>query len=407
VTRVLCLTYEVPVAPGGTGGQTRQYRLLRRLVELGDEVTVVAPVHPADREGAERITEAGIGLHALHRPEGERAGEVLEAVLARPRLAPALARDPLMAWQAEVFWTALRPLAAEAIAERRPDVVLVEHDWAVRWARDLPGDIAKALTLHNLSWEYYASRAQAARGVRRRALGAEARRWRRFDAQHLRAYDLLLAMSERDAGVAQALTGVRTETLPNGVDTASLRLAPPPGEPVAIFTGRLDYPPNAEALRWLLDDIWPRVRAARPDARLLVVGPNPPAGPAPEGVEITGWVDSVAPYFERALVNLVPMRSGGGTRLKVLDAMATGRGIVSTAVGAMGVEVEDGEHLLLAESADDFAAATIRLFDDAALRERLGAAARRRAEERYDWTGLGERLHDLLSRLANVRTDGP
>jgi glycosyltransferase involved in cell wall biosynthesis len=401
--RVLHLTPEVPTVSGGTGGQTRQFQLLKGLVEQGDAVEVVAPVHPDDREAAEAIEAHGITLHAAHRPADARIGEVLAALRRRPVLAPRLAAAPVMAWQADVFWTALRPLAERAWTANRPDVICVEHDWAAGWARTLPDGIGRAMTLHNLSWQYYESRAQAASGPARAALTAEARRFARYDTRHLPAYGARITMSDLDATALRERTGLDSDVIPNGVDTAALDLPAPGDEPVALFTGRLDYPPNAEALLWLLRDVWPRIRARRPDARLVVVGPNPPdaarelAGP---DVEITGFVPAVPPYFARANVVIVPMKSGGGTRLKVLDALASGRGIVSTRVGAMGVEVEDGEQLLLADTAEDLAASTLRLFDDAALRTKLGTAARGRAQERYEWSALAQRLRDVLARAS-------
>lgn len=401
--RILQLTPEVPRPAGGTGGQTRQFELLRRLAERGDDVTVVAPVHPDDREAVAALPEHGIALRAAHRPAGARGLEVLRALRRRPELAVRLAREPVTAWQTDVFWTALRPLARRAIAERRPDVVLVEHDWAAGWIGDLPAGLPAALTLHNLSWAYHASRARAAPGGAGLAQGVEARRYAAHDARHLPAYRLLVTMSDLDARIVGDRLGLAAHAVPNGVDTAALDLPPPSGEPVVLFTGRLDYPPNAEALLWLLRDIWPQVRRGHPGARLVVVGrgASPEARAlAGEDVELAGFVPSVAPLFERASVVVVPMLSGGGTRLKVLDALASGRGLVSTRVGAMGVDVRDGEHALLADSAEDVAAAVVRLLGDVALTRRLGASARRLAEERYEWSALGDRLRELLVRAS-------
>jgi glycosyltransferase involved in cell wall biosynthesis len=400
--RVLCLTPELPFAPGGSGGSTRQFHLLRRLVERGWDVDCVAPVHGSQREGAERLRAAGVRLHAVERP-ASRAGETLRALRARPGLLAAAAREPLLAWQVGVFWSALRPLAERTIAEARPDVILVEHDWAAGWARDLPPGIPIALTLHNLSWAYYEARAAAARGVRRAALAAEARRFARFDRARLGRYDLLLAMSEEDREAVRDVSPVPCAVVPNGVDTAALSLGPPGDAPVALFTGQLGYPPNAEALLWLLREIWPRVRDAVPGARLVVVGRDAPEEArrlAGDDVELTGWVEDMRPQFERAAVVLVPMRSGGGTRLKVLDGLASGRPLVSTPLGAMGVDVTDGRDVVLAESASAFAEAASALLRDPARRRELGAAGRRLAEERYDWQAIGDRLAGALGELA-------
>ena len=400
--RVLCLTPELPYAPGGTGGSTRQFHLLKGLVALGHEVHVVAPVHADQREGAQLLQAAGLALHAADRPPS-RVAETARAVARRPGLLAAALREPLLAWQVDVFWSALRPIARAVAAQHPPDVVLVEHDWAAAWAGDLGLDVPSALTPHNLSWEYYDARARAAGGVRARALRAEAARFRRHDARHLPGYDLLIAMSEDDrAAVRRLIPSARVETVPNGVDLVDSDPPPTPGDGLLLFTGTLSYPPNAEGLLWLLREIWPRIRALAPQARLRVVGRGAPAEAqalAGDGVELTGWVESMEPHFAAADVVLVPILSGGGTRLKVLDAMAARRPIVSTPQGWAGVDVEPGVHLLSESDPDGFARAVAGLLGDPARREALGAAARARAEESYDWRALGDRLEALLTSL--------
>ena len=400
--RVLWLTPELPYGPGGSGGSTRQLELIRRLAERGAAVDVVAPVHHEQRPHAGSLARAGATLHPVARPRS-RVRETLGAVGRRPRLLPDALAEPLLAWQVDVFWAALRPVAEEVLRTTPPDVVVVEHDWAATWARDLPPEIPRALTLQNLSWRYYANRARVAQGVRRAALTLEARRFERHDAAALARYDLLLAMSDEDRAAVAGVSGVRCETVPNGVDTAAFELPPPPGDPVVLYTGRLSYPPNAEGLIWLLRDVWPRVREERPDARLVVVGPDPPDEArrlAGDDVELTGWVADVAPQFARAQVVAVPILSGGGTRLKVVDGLASGRPVVATPMGAEGIEAVDGEHLVLARDPDAFAAALTRLLGDPAEAARIGSGGRRLAVERYDWRIIGDRLGELLEGLA-------
>jgi glycosyltransferase involved in cell wall biosynthesis len=405
--RLLWLTPELPHWPGGSGGATRQFKLIEQLVARGDEVHVVAPVHPGQRDGARGLAAAGATLHAVHRPAG-RAGEAAGALLRRPALALDALRLPILAWQVEVFWTSLRPIARRLLAAERFDVVHVEHDWAARWAADLPPGPPLVCGLENLSWRYYERRAEAAGGVAALGHRLEARRFATFDRRRLAAYDLLLTMSRLDDRLLRAVSDVPSAVVPNGVDTSALLARPLPAEPVALFTGTFGYPPNAEALVWLLRELWPQIRARVPAARLLVVGrdvPAPLAAPADDSVTLAGWVPEMQPWFDRARAVLVPMRSGGGTRLKVLDALASGRPLVSTTMGAEGVEVSDGRDALLADDADGFAAAAARvLAGDDALAQRLGAAGRRLAEETYDWRAIGARLGAELDRLV-ARSD--
>jgi polysaccharide biosynthesis protein PslH len=399
--RLLWLTPELPYWPGGSGGSTRQFHLIRRLREHGHDVTVVAPVHPSQREGAKGLRATGARLLGVERPD-RRAKEVLSAMARKPSLAIDLMRRPLVAWQVEVFWTALRPLALSALAER-PEVVLIEHDWAARWVDDLPGELPRVLALENLSWAYYEARARSASGLARALLSLEARRFRRYDRVALGAYDLLFAVSPTDRDSVATVSDVRTEVIANGVDTTALRPAPAPEAPGLLFTGTMSYPPNAEALIWLLREIWPRVRDAVPRARLLIVGRDVPAEAhriADARVEIAGWVPDAAPWFARASVVLVPILSGGGTRLKVLDGLASGRPVVSTAMGAEGIAIGDGTHAVIADDADAFAQAAIRLLAEPEMAARIGAAGRRLAEQSYDWRTIGDRLELLLAELA-------
>jgi glycosyltransferase involved in cell wall biosynthesis len=403
--RVLWLTPELP-SPLGAGGGIRQWHMLDRLLEAGHEAVVVAPVHPDEREGAARLRERGVDLRAYERP-ASRVRETLALLRRRPALVPAALREPLTAWQVDVFWTALAPLVPDGPF----DVVNVNHDWAADWIRRVDaGGAKRVLTLENITWLYYENRAAAARGgggargrARFLAHMTEARRWLDYDLPRFADYDALVTVSEHDAEVLERVTATRVEAIPSGVDTRALRPGPvPPGAPPAlIFTGTMSWPPNAEGLRWLLREVWPRVRDAVPDARLLAVGGGPPEdvkrlAAADDRVELPGRVPELEPWFERASVVVIPILSGAGIRLKVLDALASGRAIVSTTMGAEGAVVEDGVHLVLADDAASFADAVVAKLRDPG---DMGARARRLAEERYDWRVLGDRLEALLRGL--------
>lgn len=402
--RVAWLTPELPYWPGGTGGSTRQFQLIKQLIERGNDVDVVAPVHPDQQAGRATLAAIGATLLGVDRP-ASRVREVLDTVRTAPGLVPRALTMPVAAWQVEVFWRRLRE-AKDAAMAREPDVILIEHDWAARWTADLPAAIPKVSGLENLSWDYYARRAAAAGGLQRTLLGIEARRFRRFDRRTLSAFDLLLAMSQDDLGELRKVSDRPAIVTPNGVDTDALVPSPLPDAPTILFTGTFGYAPNAEALRWLLQEIWPRVTAKRPDAELLVVGKGVPdeiAALADDRVTLSGWVPEMQPWFDRARVVIVPMRSGGGTRLKVLDGLASGRPLVSTTMGAMGVDVIDGEQVVLADGAEAFAEATVAILDDPERAERIGAAGRKVAEQVYDWRAIGAQLDSALRELVAGR----
>jgi glycosyltransferase involved in cell wall biosynthesis len=205
--------------------------------------------------------------------------------------------------------------------------------------------------------------------------------------------------------------GTPVDVVPNGVATADIGPAagPPPEPATLVFTGTMAYPPNREAALWFAARVWPRVVERRPDARLLVVGRDPTddvraLAAADERIEVTGGVPLVMPYYERAGVVVAPVRSGGGTRLKVLEALASARPLVSTSVGCEGIDVTPGEHLLVEDDPQRFADAVVALIEDPARARALGEAGRERAVERYDWSALGGLLEAVYERAGEAST---
>ncbi len=229
-------------------------------------------------------------------------------------------------------------------------------------------------------------------------------RLRHFEAEVCRAAAAVTCVSSEDRQALRALVPeVHPVVVPNGLDLTAY--APPPQPARAdhvVFSGKLDYRPNLDACLWLLDEIWPRIRAARPAATLALVGQAPPdrlrARHRADGVTITGAVDDIRPHLAEATVYVAPLRMGGGTRFKLLEAMALERAIVSTRLGAEGFAVQDGRELVLADDAATFATACLRLLDDAALRARLTEQARTFVAA-YDWPRLWPPLLALWREL--------
>ena len=235
-------------------------------------------------------------------------------------------------------------------------------------------------------------------------------RLRKFERDFCLASDHILAVSEADARALGRLypsIPARTLLLPNGVDPAywsrdasfPQEEIPTSGSPTLVFDGTMDFRPNVDAVLWFAGNVWPRIKAERPDSRFFIVGRNP----SPQvlslsetpGITVTGTVDDPRPWVASADVYVVPMRMGGGVRLKVLQAMSMGCAVVSTPMGADGIDVHNNEHLLLANSASDFALATLTLLDDPAHRAALGTAARSLVSTRYAWDVLLPTLDEL------------
>jgi sugar transferase (PEP-CTERM/EpsH1 system associated) len=226
---------------------------------------------------------------------------------------------------------------------------------------------------------------------------------RRYEAAVCQRVDQVIAVSEADKEILilQELgPGVEVTVIPNGVDTRAydpeqtyaLVLEPHS----VVFTGKMDFRPNIDAVLWFCHQVLPLIKTQVPDVHFYIVGQRPPQRLRPlaedPAVTLTGYVDDVRPYIAGAGVYVVPLRIGGGTRLKIMEAMALGKAIVSTSLGCEGYPVTSGRELVIADTPQDFARCVVELLGDAQRREELGRAGRRFVEERYDWRAIVPRL---------------
>lgn len=236
----------------------------------------------------------------------------------------------------------------------------------------------------------------------------------RYERQMMGACDAVLAVSEEDRRTLRGLVPTaRIAVAPNGVDSAQFsraalardRAGPLSfGDAALVFSGTLDFRPNIDAVVWFAREVLPRIREACPAARLLVVGRRPPpalrALAADSSITIIGAVPDARPYIAGASAYVLPMRIGGGVRLKLLEALALEAPVVSTRMGAEGVAgLHDGVHCLLADDPAAFAAATLQLLGDRALARRLGAAGRALVREHYDWSAIVPRIAALYDDM--------
>jgi glycosyltransferase involved in cell wall biosynthesis len=234
--------------------------------------------------------------------------------------------------------------------------------------------------------------------LRRRYMAAQYRKMRRFEGEYGARFDAVIAVSEPDR-----LTFERDYdwTHVRAIDTAvDLDYFRPTGRAEqgnrVAFVGSMDWLPNQDAVRFFLDEVWPGIRARRPDATFQIIGRDPPAAlrrlSGRDGVEVVGTVPDVRPSLEEAAVVVVPILVGGGTRLKIYEAMAMGVPVVSTAIGAEGLPLRNDEHLLIADTADDQVSAICALLTDRTRASRLAAAARRHVQEPCSWDVVAERF---------------
>jgi polysaccharide biosynthesis protein PslH len=237
----------------------------------------------------------------------------------------------------------------------------------------------------------------------------QARRMRAFETRACRQADLCLAITQEDAGrIITLAPDASVAVSPAGVDLERYCPQPMSEEPgTIVFVGSLDWPPNADAIRWFRTKVWSRVAQEEPTARWIVVGKSPPADIMhwPEedrNIRVTGFVDDVRSDLQRASVVIVPLRSGGGMRLKILEAMAAGKAVVSTPMGAEGISARNGEEIVLAGADRSFGVEVVRLLRQAPERKRIGKAARVFAEG-YGWGGIAADLEREYQALLGSR----
>lgn len=236
-----------------------------------------------------------------------------------------------------------------------------------------------------------------------------------YERRVMQQCDAVTAVSDDDAHILQQLaTNTQIGVVPNGVDTNEFRRetveSRPPiySGPTVVFSGTLDFRPNVDAVTWFASEVWPLVLARCPSARYVVVGRRPAPAlqqlAASGMLTLTGEVPDARPYLANAAVYVVPMRIGGGVRLKLLEALSYEAPVVSTSMGAEGVAgLRGGVHCLLADTPADFAAATIRLINEPATGQQLGAAGRELVCSGYDWSTIIPRLDEIYRTARRIK----
>jgi glycosyltransferase involved in cell wall biosynthesis len=397
--------------PVDNGGANRLHNLYRRIAKK-HTITWVCPVWEGQEDniwGVEAFSDRVVQL-----PRGEErafkehgwAGLLLKVVahLHWERLfvfcfgyvdAPGLYWLPATTERLETV--------TRVLSEKKYDIVVTEFEGNAELVQAVKG-IPCVLATHNVASSIF-------KRIRSTHPGSwEDRLFRkpellkilRYEKRNYAAYQGAVAVSEGDRRVLQQrCRQLPVEIIQNGVDIEYYRPGTAPeDEHGMVYIGNYGYPPNADAMIYFCREIFPLIRRSVPDAHLTLLGANPPRElSGMPGVKLAGFIEDIRPIVQAAGMMVVPLRMGGGTRLKILDGMAMGKAIVSTHIGAEGLDVHPDEDILVANEPADFAAQVIRLMEDSNLRHRLGANGRKLVERDYNWDRLAEREADWFERI--------
>lgn len=265
------------------------------------------------------------------------------------------------------------------------------------------------LNHHNIESSMMKHRAAAeTRRVPRQYWRWEAQKLLRAEREYCPRFSVNLVVSPEDGETLASLApGIETKVVANGVDTEYFTPRADPGGSTLLFCGGLDWYPNGEAMAYFFERIWPLLTRRLPHVRVVVVGRNPPAwltrlGDSDRRVEVTGFVDDVRAYFRQATAYICPIRVGGGTRLKILDALAMGMPLVGTTFACSGISVQNERHVLLADTPGAFVSQVLRLLADPVLRANLAAQGRDLVCKDYSWPVVGRSLFLAYSEAASL-----
>ncbi|VAV85704.1 Glycosyl transferase, group 1 [hydrothermal vent metagenome] len=388
---ILFLTHMLPYPPTD-GARIRSFNLLKTLARH-HEVSLVSFISETTRqEDIEELRGFVHDLQTVFRPQKYAVKDLLRGVCTSEPFTIINYRSGEMA---EVVGRKL---------DEGIDAVHCEHLNMAQYAPTGRG-LKRIIDMHNVESEIMRRYGEKASDPLKAIYSKmTAKKLARYEREVLGGFDLCTAVSVRDADHMRAFCS-NTVVVDNGVDLDTFtRRKNTVNEPRLVYTGWMKYHANNDAAKFFCAEILPVIKKDMPEVTVDIVGKEPSDEVLKlgeiNGVNVTGAVPDIRPFINGAAVYIVPLRVGGGTRLKILEAMATGIPIVSTSVGCEGIGLTDGEDILIADTPEEFARQTLRLLGDGSLRERLAVKARKLVEERFSWKMIGEKLLDSYNSLS-------
>jgi len=396
---ILFLTPRLPY-PSDTGAKIRTWNLLLQAKKTGHNVILLSFVYDKeDVKGIEIIKKEGIKVFIVDGKDKISVITILRALALNLPLTVAKYSGKKM-----------RVMLREMMKNEGIDIVHLDHIHMSQYA-DCCNGTPTVIDEHNVEsviLRRYAER--EASFLKKLILRSEYKKMAKFEKTQCFKASKIFVVSENDRNNLTKIcgTGINPEIIPNGVDTDYFTppYAPHPAPFSIVFTGSLDWFPNEDGLIYFFTEIYPFIKEKIPRVNITIVGKSPSKrllqfARNDNSVNFTGRVDDIRPFIANAKVFVVPLRIGGGTRLKILEAMAIGLPVVSTSIGAEGLEANNNEQLLIADTPDEFVEKVISVMEDEELEIRLGNEGRRFVEEKYDWKIVGNKLNETYREVVN------
>ena len=395
--KILFLSPTVPY-PLTDGGRIRVYNLLKYIAQENEVTLLTLETQPTDVDSISNIQQFGINTHLV------KHLHTLPRITLTTLIAALFRKKPITVARYNI--PAYRKKLQELLASEDFDLVHYEmfHTAQFHTESDLPSVLSQqnvdSAIWHRLTDETTNIFYKLAYWTQRNA-------FQRYERIISPKFDALTCTSDIDAAVfGQHCPDDVVQVIPNGVDTTHFVPDYESADTAhLIYIGSMDWYPNEDAVSFFVDEVLPIIRNSVSDVKLTIVGGNPSEWiqrlADMEGVVVTGRVPEIKPYFSAATVFVVPLRIGSGTRLKILEALAMGKAVVSTTVGAEGLSLQNGEEIMIADEPNHFADAVIHLLTDTELRKKIGENGRKRVEQDYDWQNIGKKLLTVYESIVN------
>jgi glycosyltransferase involved in cell wall biosynthesis len=398
---VLSITSEIPW-PLDTGGRIRTYHLQNALAQAFD-LTVVVPVAPDQTKRIEGLSSSHIKFVPVPVKPRNRISESVRAIHS------CLTREPYVLYRRHARKQVFQKVG-EVVKALHPDVIFLDHLDSYLF-RHLANGARVVMDLHNI-YSLIASRYAFEQHnlLARSYFQSEARLLSAVERKSLQSVHLAFTVSQQEAAYFRKCGGRSVSVVPNGVDCsryADLPCGRSQAKPILLFLGTMSWKPNTHAASYLIHKVFPQVRQHCPEAELWIVGHDPPANirmhNGNQGIRVTGSVSDTKPYLQEAKTLLVPLDSGGGTRLKILEAFAAGLPVISTAIGAEGIEAQPGKHLTISPR-EEFADTIVKFFINPHQIDAMTVPARFLVQQQYDWPNIGRKaVADVLSLVDQTK----